>query len=368
MTATILQPKNVVGGRYKVKEFLNQGGMQEVYVAYDERLKRDVAVKVPKSSSATKRFDRSAQLSARVIHPNVAATFDYFEEDGSPYLVEELVGGSNLGERLKKDFVFLDPHLVAHVLHHLARGVAAAHHVDIVHRDLKPNNVIVSNDFGLASVKITDFGVAKMAAKQIESDIEAFNPKDESTITGSQTLVGAIPYMSPEALLTPKESHKSADIWALGAIAYSLVTGEAPYGTGVAAIAKILEAAPLKFPTQLNGCPQFKFLGKQLWDVINGCLSKDPANRPSADALAQQCGQLRYLSSARRLGRVKSYKAGVGATGFLSTDDQDVFFHRDCFYGGNPVVGARVSFASWKGSPRDRAAVVLPLRELSEEV
>jgi eukaryotic-like serine/threonine-protein kinase len=360
LSTPLLQDNALIGGRYKVLEFLNQGGMQEVYVAEDVRLKRKVALKVPKSSSATKRFDRSAQLSAKVVHPNVAATFDYFEESDSPYLIEELLEGENLGERFKRDFNALDPHLVAHVLHHLAKGVAAAHHVGIVHRDLKPNNVVVSSDFALEVVKITDFGIARMAAAQIESDMAALN-EEQSSITGSQTLVGAIPYMSPEALLKPKDPQKPADIWALGAMAYFMLTGAPPYGAGVQAIAKIIEAEPLPSPP-INPCPQFKILGAELWQVIQDCLTKDPAKRLDADALAARCGKLRYLAVPREVGTVKNYRGGTGDTGFLTTKGQDVFFHRVCYYGGKPAVDARVCFASFKGKPSPRAALVLPLK------
>ena len=361
MSPPLLQDDALIGGRYKVVSFLNQGGMQEVYVAEDVRLKRKVALKVPKSSSATKRFDRSAQLSAKVVHPNVAATFDYFEEDDRPYLIEELLEGENLGERFKRDFNALDPHLVAHVLHHLAKGVAAAHHVEIVHRDLKPNNVVVSNDFGLEVVKITDFGIARMAAAQIESDMAALN-EDQSSITGSQTLVGAIPYMSPEALLKPKDPRKPADIWALGAMAYFMLTGAPPYGAGVQAIAKIIDAEPLP-PPPINPCPQFKLLGAELWQLIQGCLTKDSSKRLDADALVVRCGKLRYLAAPREVGRIKNYRAGSGAHGFLSTAGDDVFFHRDSFYGGKPAVDGRVCFAIFKGKPNARAAVVLPLKD-----
>src|SRR5437667_7732990 len=129
---------DIIDDRYEIKAFSNEGGMQEVYRAVDLRLKRVVALKVPKTKSATKRFARSARISAKVRHPNVANTLDYVEYDGRNYLIEEWVKGSDLRERLNEDFLYLDPHLAAHVFHHFVRGVCAAHHASVFHRDLKP--------------------------------------------------------------------------------------------------------------------------------------------------------------------------------------------------------------------------------------
>src|ERR1041384_6157592 len=137
--------------------------MQEVYRARDVVLERLVALKVPQDARVARKFRDSAVISARVNHPNVAKTLDYFEESGGKfYLVEELIQGENLREVSVK-FERLDPHTVAHVLHHLARGLAAAHRVGVVHRDLKPSNIMVVGGLAFLGLKITDFGIAKMA-------------------------------------------------------------------------------------------------------------------------------------------------------------------------------------------------------------
>ena len=129
--------------------------MQQVYLAEDSVFNRYVALKVPKTVSAEKRFERSAQVSARITHANVAATFDYFDLGTKGYLIEEFIEGGTLSESFDKRFGLLDPHLAAHLIHHLSKGVAASHRAGVFHRDLKPSNIMVSGDPGLTSVKIT---------------------------------------------------------------------------------------------------------------------------------------------------------------------------------------------------------------------
>src|SRR5690348_9953012 len=135
--------KDVIDRRYQIADFLGEGGMQYVYLAHDTILNRPVALKTPKNTSAAKRFHRSARVAAKVNHPNVAKTLDYFETDDGPYLVEEFVQGTDLAHALLHKASYLDPYLAAKVFHHLARGLAASHHCGVIHRDLKPTNVMV---------------------------------------------------------------------------------------------------------------------------------------------------------------------------------------------------------------------------------
>ena len=224
---------DLVERRYKIKEFIGEGGMQFVYRATDLVLSRDVALKTPKDDSAEKRFHRSAIVSARVNHPNVAKTLDYFEiENGKPYLIEELILGSDLDKAILSKSVCLDPFLVSKIFHYLSKGISASHHVGVIHRDLKPTNIMVSGEFQLESIKITDFGIAKMAAEEINDAAEG----GEDTITTSKTVVGALPYMAPENIKDPRNVTLKADIWSLGAMMYELLSGEKPFGSGLSAI------------------------------------------------------------------------------------------------------------------------------------
>jgi len=353
----------LIAERYRIVDFLNEGGMQEVYVTDDVKLNRRVALKVPKTSGAERRFDRSARLSARVIHPNVAATLDYFVHEGQSYLVEELVPGSDLKVRFETEFFYLDPHMAAHVLTQLAMGVAAAHHAGVCHRDLKPNNIIVSTDANLSIVKITDFGIAKLAEDQLAEEVEKLG-KDESSITGSKTLVGAVPYMAPEHFLTPGKAGLPGDIWAVGAILYQLVSGSPPFGRGVPAIAKIISN-----PTKVDPPPlffrkaSFKALEEKLWEIIEKCLQHDPGSRPTADDLVNYASELCYSSAERTTGTIASYGDRKGNWGFISCWPNDAFLHGSCFYGNEIKGGMRVNFAPHQGSPNPRASPALPLRD-----
>ena len=148
-----LNTGDVIGGRYEISRYIDAGGMQFVYAARDRLTGRLVALKTPKNPSATKRFRRSAVVAARVNHPNVAKTLDYLKVGDQRFLIEELIEGADLSKALLRQTKFLDPYLAAKVLHHLAKGVAAAHHAGVVHRDLKPTNVMVVGGYSLTELK-----------------------------------------------------------------------------------------------------------------------------------------------------------------------------------------------------------------------
>jgi serine/threonine protein kinase len=327
---------------------------QEVYEAHDQVLRRAVALKVPKNSSAEKRFARSAALSARVNHPNIAKTLDYFEERGSAYLVEELVEGRDLKRVLADEYQLLDPYLAAHVLHHLARGVSASHHAGVVHRDLKPSNVMVSSGPDLAELKITDFGIAVMAEEEMAEAVAG----GEETITGSQTMVGAIPYMSPEMVEAPRDADTPTDIWSIGAMTFELLTGDKPFGTGLPAVKRIIMDEIPWAPRFLRSKPQFKELGIELFDLLKRCLQKTPADRPKADELAESCSRLCYPTTRRRTGIVREYKTRTW--GFIDPDHGANVF--DSVYGSRPNEGDRVAFSCFSGGGADRAHPVVKMR------
>jgi len=349
-------PGQLIEGRYEINAFIGEGGMQQVYLARDTRLSRDVALKVPKNPSAEKRFKRSASLSARVTHPNVAKTLDYFEASSNQYLIEEFIAGSDLQKRWDSDFIHLDPYLASHFIHHAVRAVAASHRVDVVHRDLKPSNIMVSDDADLRVLKITDFGIAKMAEEELAAAVSG----GESTITTSQTMFGAIPYMSPEMITDPRTAGKPADVWALGAMLYQMLSGNPPYGRGLPAVPKILTQPLPPRPTVCDKA-QFQPLLSDLWTLCESCLVKDPSQRPTAEALVSECGRLCYSTAPRSVGYVRQYGRGNGAWGFINSGG-DVFFHWDSVYGASISSGLRVSFTAFGGGAAPRAHPVLPLK------
>lgn len=354
----VLNQDDLIDDRYQIKEYINEGGMQFVYKAYDLTLERHVALKTPKNNSAEKRFKRSAVVAAKVNHPNVAKTLDYIETSERPYLIEELIEGADLDKAILKKARFVDPYLVAKVFHHLAKGIAASHHVKVIHRDLKPTNIMILGGFKIRGMKITDFGIAKMAEDEL---IEAIEGGEELT-NNSQTAIGALPYMAPEAITTPKNVGAPADIWSLGAMMYELLTGKKPFGTGFIVVQKIMEAIAPDFPSFITNNAQFSSLSQELIDLILKCLQKEAASRPTADQLVELCGKLCYPNNKRFTGTVS--KIDYGAYGFINDGQQDVFFHMDSVYGDRPKVGDKVWFSKFIGDPYWRAHPVVCLNTL----
>jgi eukaryotic-like serine/threonine-protein kinase len=350
-----LSPGEVIGGRYEIERYIDEGGMQFVYAAKDRLSGRIVALKTPKNKSATKRFRRSAIVAAKVNHPNVAKTLDYVRDGDNRYLIEELIVGADLSKALLKRTSFLDPYLAAKVFHHMAKGLAAAHHAGVIHRDLKPTNVMVVGGYSLNELKVTDFGIAKMAEEEL---VEAAEGGD-ATLTTSQTAVGALPYMAPEAIDTPKEVTRAADVWSLGAMIFHLLTGQQPFGSGLRAVQKIMAAAKPDAPEFVLRNPQFAPLAREVLDMAWACLQKDPAARPTADDLVRSCGLLCYTVPRRFEGTVK--RVDYDAFGFISSEEGDVFFHMDSVFGPPPKlkVGDRVLFSAYEGGGSPRAYPVL---------
>lgn len=350
-----LRTGDVIGDRYEILRYLGEGGMQYVYQTKDRLTDRLVALKTPKNKSATKRFKRSAIVAAKVNHPNVAKTLDYLEVGSQRYLVEELIDGSDLKAALLQETGFLDPYLAAKVLHHLAKGVAAAHHAGVIHRDLKPTNIIVIGGYSLCELKITDFGIAKMAEEELKEAVEG----GDASMSASQTAVGALPYMAPEAIDEPVTVGPPADIWSIGAMTYQLLCGQYPFGQGLRAVPKIMAAVLPETPVFLLANPQFAPLAKEILEIALSCLKKDPNERPTADELVEKCSTLCYTSSPRRQGVVSDFRHG--AWGFIKTPEDSVFYHRECVYGPMPAVGDPVLFSSYNGGGADRALPVVKL-------
>lgn len=352
--------------RYEIQGYINAGGMQEVYLGYDKVLNRKVAIKTPFSKSAMTRFNRSAILSAQVNHPNVAATIDYFKDGDREFLVEELIEGIDLEKRLSDEFFCLDPHLAAHVIHHISRSLQAAHRVGIFHRDLKPSNIMTSADPGMQSIKLTDFGIAKMANDELVQGVSEFGKKG-TVITGSKTLLGALPYMAPECWRNWSSASYPMDIWALGAIGYHLLAGQTPFGDGVQAIVATLDDKfVLSKPSWFGTHKQSELLENSLWELIMQCMSRDLSKRPTAEQVVKMCSAMCYSNNKRVIGRIYRYAADGGSFGFITEENTnaDHFFHSSEYYSlsGRPSVNQKVSFSIYPGIPNPRVAPVLLLK------
>jgi serine/threonine protein kinase len=221
----------VLGGRYLIEEVIGRGGMGAVYRARDERLGREVAIKVITVAGAEEpemrerlraRFHREARSAAALPHhPNVVPVYDYGTDEalGLDYIVMELLRGGDLATRLARSG---PPPLLASqkILHHAARGLAMGHRAGLIHRDVKPGNIFLAQtDQNEIQVRVVDFGIAKLADEQD---------------TGNQlTQDGRVPhspaYASPEQLRGLSNLTPASDVFSLGAVGYQLLTGERPY-------------------------------------------------------------------------------------------------------------------------------------------
>ncbi len=343
-------PGNILRERYSVVEYVAKGGMQFVYSAHDRLLEREVALKTPQNEAAARRFKSSAVVAARINHRNVAKTLDFFVEDGREYLVEEFVDGFDLSSAIIDRYGCGDPYLVARVLHHLSKGLLASHRAKVIHRDLKPSNVLVGKDDELSCIKITDFGIAKLAEEEFASAAE----DGDMTNSNSSTVRGALPYMSPEAIMEPRKVTQATDVWSLGAMVYELLTGAKPFGAGLPAVAKILERKILDVPAFVTRNPQFASLAGELVEICLSCMSLDPSARPTCEDLIKRSEQLCYSIAPRYRGVVRKIK--FKSWGFIRSDGEDVFFNQDSVFGPENVgINDEVSFAKFPGGGAWRA-------------
>ena len=214
-----LEPGAQLGG-YRVEGLLAVGGMGEVYRGRDERLGRDVAIKIVAEGLASEdkellRFEREARTLASLSHPNILNIFDFGEHDGIRFAVMELLRGETLRERMAKRS--LPWRTTTAIAVAVARGLAAAHAAGVIHRDLKPENVFLLADGG---VKVLDFGLAHKEARA--GDGEAPEGKPE-------TLVGTAVYMSPEQICG-EQADARTDVFGLGVLLYEMLTGARPFG------------------------------------------------------------------------------------------------------------------------------------------
>jgi serine/threonine-protein kinase len=266
-------------GRYRIVRVLGRGAMGEVYEGLDPRLDRSVAIKVistacdaePELRAAySARFIREAQAVARLNHPHIVTLYDFGEEGGVAYMVMELVRGEELAayfdmtQDFHLEFTLED---AVRMTCELLDALGYAHRNGVIHRDIKPANVMLSHDL---SVKLTDFGVAHMAALNA-----AVQDAD-----GSVEMVGTPSFMSPEQI-TGQAVGPQSDIFAVGIILYQFLTNERPFrGAGMFAVQqKILHEQPVP-PTLLN-----PLLGPAFDRVVLRALAKRPEHRyPSAEA------------------------------------------------------------------------------------
>tara|TARA_Y100001934_G_C12366911_1_gene784057 strand:+ start:2400 stop:3632 length:1233 start_codon:yes stop_codon:yes gene_type:complete len=255
-------------GKYKVESALGKGAMGVVYLATDPDIERRVAIKTllvkhGDDEDLLERFRREAKAAGALNHPNVVTIYDYGEDDGTPYIVMELISGSDLqkvarrGERFTVNESF---RIIAQVLD----ALAYFHDVGVIHRDIKPANIVL---LGNGTVKVTDFGIAR---------------QENSDLTATGMVLGTPSYMSPEQFIGEKLDGRS-DLFSVAVVLYELLTGEQPFkGDNVPTIMYQVSheeaAPPTKFNARLPGA---------IDNVMRKALAKKPDERyPDAQSFA----------------------------------------------------------------------------------
>jgi serine/threonine-protein kinase len=275
-------------GLYRIGGLLGKGGMGEVYRARDEKLGRDVALKVLPSAFAWDpdrfaRFEREARLLASLNHPNIAGIHGLEQSGDTHFLVLELVEGETLAQRLVRP-ISIDQSLRLGL--QIAAALEAAHAKSIIHRDLKPGNIMIAKD---GTVKVLDFGLAKASSPSPVDDGLTHSPTLSITGTRAGVILGTAGYMSPEQA-RGEIAKKESDIWAFGCILFEMLAGGPTWpGKSVTdVIAALVAREPEwgRLPAALP--PRVRF-------VLDRCLDKDPDERyrEIADARLEIAGALK---------------------------------------------------------------------------
>jgi hypothetical protein len=269
-----------VDNKYRLERVLGRGGMGAVYRARDVRLDRLVAVKVVRHEllgdvEARRRFRREAQIVARLQHPSIVAVHDYGTfPDGGAYLVMELVRGEDLRRVLQREGR-LEPEATLRILTAVCDAIDAAHREGVLHRDLKPENILLPG--GRVEAKVLDFGVAKVVE---EAPRDGVPPAEAPTlVTAAGMIIGTPAYMAPEQFRGTRLDGR-VDVFALGVIAYEMLSGELPFGRG--SLGEVVLAQSRGVPPMREGS-----VPPAAERAIRTALEMDPDRRPaSARALA----------------------------------------------------------------------------------
>lgn len=269
-----------IDGRYQIIRTIGEGGMANVYLAYDTILEREVAVKVLRGDLANdekfvKRFQREAKAASSLNHPNIVEMYDVGEDDGNYFIVMEYVNGKTLKNLIKRRGA-LSLSETIDIMLQLTSGIAVAHDSYIIHRDLKPQNVMILED---GRVKITDFGIA-VALNSME-------------LTQTNSVMGSVHYLPPEQANGNGATVKS-DIYSLGILMYELLTGKLPF-KGDNAVEIAIKQMKEKLPSITAQNPN---IPQSVENVVLKACAKNPENR--YDSVREMHDDLKTVLSESR--------------------------------------------------------------------
>ncbi|TMQ14169.1 MAG: serine/threonine protein kinase [Deltaproteobacteria bacterium] len=269
-------------GAYQIVRPLATGGMSEVWVAEHALLGRRAAIKVlrprlSRQSEIVRRLFNEARIMTAIANPGIVQVFDFgFHGDGSAYIVMELLDGETLGDRLARRGPLAIGDAL-HVVRQVASALCAAHVRGIVHRDLKPENIFLARDaevIGGERAKILDFGIAKLL-------------DDDAGVSQESMVLGTPPFMSPEQCRGAATLEQRSDVYSLGCVLFTMITGRPPFGEGCGAVLAMHQLEPPPLPSHhAAGVPAV------VDHLVLRCLAKDPAERFTACELARTIGGL----------------------------------------------------------------------------
>ena len=258
--------QSALGSAYRLERELGGGGMSRVFQADDVALGRSVVIKVlhPELAAGVnaERFKREVQLSARLQHPHIVPVLTAGEVNGLPYYVMPFVKGESLQARIARGPLSIAE--VVNIMADVAKALAYAHADGVVHRDIKPDNILLSGN----AAAVADFGIAKAISS---------SRREDAGLTSVGTSLGTAGYMAPEQVAGDPSLDHRADIYALGCVAYEMLTGSAPFAGKSAQ--QMLAAHVLEAPTPVR--ERRPDTSPALADLVMRCIAKDPAQRPA---------------------------------------------------------------------------------------
>jgi tRNA A-37 threonylcarbamoyl transferase component Bud32 len=273
---------DLLNGRFRLEEKIGAGGMSTVYRAYDTTLERWVAIKSMHRDISTdpdqlERFRREARAVARLNHPHVVTVIDFGEDDGSPYIVLELVEGETLKQRIKRMGRLPVGEAVAYAIE-IGRALSAAHAAHLVHRDVKPQNVLIDQE---GRAKVTDFGIAR--------SLEVHG------LTATGRVLGTTDYVAPEQALGHEVTEQS-DVYSLGIVLYEMLAGEPPF-RAESQVAVAMKHVQEQMPDILVARPD---VSSTLASVVDRATAKELGNRyATADDFVHDLEQVLAIEAAR---------------------------------------------------------------------
>jgi tRNA A-37 threonylcarbamoyl transferase component Bud32 len=251
----------VLSGRYRLEAKLGSGGMSTVYLARDQTLDRQVAVKVmhremSEQADQLERFRQEARAVAKLSHPNVVAVIDAGEDGGHPYIVFEYVEGETLKQRINRDGALPPQEAIAYAIE-IARGLSVAHARNLIHRDIKPQNVLIDAE---GRAKLTDFGISR----QLEQD----------GMTATGRVLGTTDYVAPEQAMGRKCDRRT-DVYSLGVVLYEMLVGQVPF-TAESQVGVAMKHVNEELPDVQRRQPE---ISAAVALVVERSTAKDPAER-----------------------------------------------------------------------------------------